>query len=157
MLKIMKYQVARGLAGLAMSVLLLVGVSACDAVGVTSGSSPAGSTSALGIGASGGTGGGSSSGGSTSSVAGPTSAAVLQISGTGTTEEVVVLDHKLIQFPPGPVTANTRYFQTFTANFSSAHPAGFTIRVLGSPCPLIRFNPHGSAYAPVLTHFSIIG
>jgi hypothetical protein len=82
---------------------------------------------------------------------------VLQISGTGTTEEVVVQSVGLQQFPlGGPPTANTRFFQTFTANFASAHPAGFTIRVLGNPGPLIRFNPHASAYAPVVTHFSII-
>jgi len=81
---------------------------------------------------------------------------VLQISGTGATEEVVVQDHGFIQFPPGNVTANTRYFQTFTANFASAHPSGFTIRPLGNPGPTLRFNPHASLYAPVVTHFSII-
>src|SRR5215469_4008247 len=107
--------VARGLAGLAMSVLLLVGVSACDAVGVTSGSSPAGSASALDVGTSGGSGGGSSSSGSTSSVAAPASSAGLSISGSP------------------PTTATVGHLYSFQPSASSSVTGTMTFAITGKP------------------------
>jgi hypothetical protein len=45
---------------------------------------------------------------------------------------------------------------TFTANFTAAHAAGFSIQGLGNPGPAVNFNPHSAAASPVVAHFSII-
>ena len=68
---------------------------------------------------------------------------ILQVSGVGTTEQVVVKS----------VTGTT-----FTADFANTHSStgNITITGYGNPGPTIQFNPHASAYSNVVVHYSII-